>query len=176
MEVNNNSLRIEDVGMIEIDKVEFINRNYCTLESKVKVLDYLKEYKVTPYKSSEAFKNKYSVGAIYKWKKNENLIRETAIKKPKNLTLHKGKSIKYEEIEEKLIEYITININAKNPLTIWSVVSYYEELVPENSNVNYKAKYQRIYRLLKKYGFCIRRPTRQGHLFPLNSHVKIIDY
>ena len=69
MEVNNNSLRIEDVGMIEIDKVEFINRNYCTLESKVKVLDYLKEYKVTPYKSSEAFKNKYSVGAIYKWKK-----------------------------------------------------------------------------------------------------------
>lgn len=54
--------------MMEIDQEQFINRNYCTLESKVKVLDYLKEYKVSPYKASEAFKNKYSVGAIYKWK------------------------------------------------------------------------------------------------------------
>ena len=82
MEVNNNSISIEYVDMMEIDKDEFINRNYCTLESKVKVLDYLKEYKVTPYKASEEFKNKYSIGAIYKWKKNENLIREKAINKP----------------------------------------------------------------------------------------------
>ena len=36
MEINNNSINIEDVDMMEIDKVEFINRNYCTLESKVK--------------------------------------------------------------------------------------------------------------------------------------------
>ena len=110
--------------MMEIDQVQFMNRNYCTLESKVKVLDYTKENKVNPYKASEVFNNKYSVGAIYKWKANENLIREAAIKNPKNLTLHKGEKNKYEEIEEKLLEYITININAKNPLTIWSVVSY----------------------------------------------------
>ena len=68
MEVNNNSINIEDVDMMELDQEQFINRNYCNLESKVKVLDYLKEYKVSPYKASEAFKNKYSVGAIYKWK------------------------------------------------------------------------------------------------------------
>ena len=105
-----------------------MNRNYCTLESKVKVLDYIKENKVNPYKASEEFNNKYSVGAIYKWKANENLIREAVIKNPKNLTLHKGEKNKYEEIEEKLLEYITININAKNPLTIWSVVSYYDKL------------------------------------------------
>ena len=99
MEINNNSIKIEDVDMMEIDKVEFINRNYCTLESKVKVLDYMKENNVNPYKASRVFENKYSVGAIYKWKVNENSIREAAIKKPKNLTLHKGKKKKYEEIE-----------------------------------------------------------------------------
>ena len=71
MEINNNSINIEDIDMMEIDKVEFINRNYSTLESKVKVLDYMKENKVNPYKASHVFENKYSVGAIYKWKVNK---------------------------------------------------------------------------------------------------------
>ena len=47
MEINNNSINMEDVDMMEIDKVEFINRNYCALESKVKVLAYMKEIKST---------------------------------------------------------------------------------------------------------------------------------
>ena len=51
----------------------------------------MKENKDNPYKASHVFENKYSVGDIYKWKVNENSIREAAIKKPKNLTLHKGK-------------------------------------------------------------------------------------
>ena len=128
MEINNNSINIEDVDMMKIDKVEFINRDYCSLVSKIKVLDYMKEKKVNPYKTSRVFENKYCVGSIYKWKLNENSIREAEIKKHKNLILHKGKKTKYEEIEEKLLEYITININAKNPLTIWSVVSYYDKI------------------------------------------------
>ena len=87
---------VEDVDMMEIGQDEVINRNYCTLESKVKVLDYMKEYKATPYKASGAFQNKYSLDVIYKWKKNENLIREAAIINPKNLTFHKGKKAKCE--------------------------------------------------------------------------------
>ena len=97
-------------------------------------------------------------------------------KKHKNLILHKGKKTKYEEIKEKLLEYIIININVKNPLTIWSVVSYYDKFLLESSGGNYKAKYHRIYRFIKKYGFYIRKPTRQGHLFPIDFHIKIISY
>ena len=85
MEINNNSINIEDVDMMEIDKVEFINRIYCTLESKVKALDI--------------------------WKK----IKSTLIKHLVCLKI-KGKKTKYEEIEEKLLEYITININAKKSI------------------------------------------------------------
>lgn len=62
MEVNNDPINIEDVDMMEIDQVQFMNRNFCTLESKVKVLDYIKENKVNPYKASEVFNNKFSVG------------------------------------------------------------------------------------------------------------------
>ena len=56
---------------MKIDKVEFINRHYCNLEYKVKVLDYMKENKVNPYKAYHVFENKYSVGAIYKRKVNK---------------------------------------------------------------------------------------------------------
>ena len=97
-------------------------------------------------------------------------------KNSKNLTLHKGKKTKYEEIEEKLLEYITLNINEKNPLTIWSVVSYYDKLLPETVGEHYKAKYQIVYRFIKKYDFCKRKPTRQGHLFPIDFQIKIISY
>ena len=86
------------------------------------------------------------------------MIREAVIKNTRNLTLHKGKKTKYEEIQEKLLEYITININAKNPITIWSVASYYDKFQQEIIiNNQYKAKYQLIYRFIKKYGFSIRK-------------------
>ena len=49
-------------------------------------------------------------------------------------------------------------------------------MLPESSSDHYKAKYQRVYKFIKKYGFCIRNPTRQGHLFPIDSHIKIISY
>ena len=39
MELNNNTINIEDVDMMEIEQVQFMNTNYCTLEYKVKVLD-----------------------------------------------------------------------------------------------------------------------------------------
>ena len=43
MEVNNNAINIEDVDMMEIEQVQFMNGNYYTLEYKVKVLDYIRE-------------------------------------------------------------------------------------------------------------------------------------
>ena len=69
---------IDDVDMKEIEEGQTTQRKYCTLESKVKVLDYMDDKKVSPYKASEHFYQKYSAGAIYKWQKNADKIRNTA--------------------------------------------------------------------------------------------------
>ena len=97
-------------------------KEFIELESKVKILDYMEHMKVSPYKASEHFEHKYSARAIYKWKKKSGEIRNTAKYKPKNHTLHQGKKPDLVEIEKQLLEYIALNINAKNPLTIWTKV------------------------------------------------------
>ena len=61
------------------------------MESKVKVLDYMDDNKLISYKASELFEQKYSAGAIYKWQKNADKIKNTAKYKPKIHTLHPGK-------------------------------------------------------------------------------------
>ena len=50
---------IEDVDMKEIEKGQLKQRICWVLESKVKVLDYMDDTKVTPYKTSEHFVRKY---------------------------------------------------------------------------------------------------------------------
>lgn len=52
------SMDLDDVDMKEIEVDQSKERNYCTLESKVKVLDYVEDMKVSPYKASEHFEHK----------------------------------------------------------------------------------------------------------------------
>ena len=61
---------INDVDMEKIEEGQTTQRKYWTLESKVKILDYMNDKKVSPYKASKYFYHKYSAGAIYKWKKS----------------------------------------------------------------------------------------------------------
>ena len=37
------------------------------------------------------------------------------------------------EIEEKLLEFIALNLNAKNPVSIWTIVTYCDKIYPEKS-------------------------------------------
>ena len=63
---------LEDVDMKEIEEDQSKERKYCTFEFKIKVLDYMEDMKVSPYKASEHFEHKYSASLIYKWKKMQN--------------------------------------------------------------------------------------------------------
>ena len=94
---------IDDVDMKEIEEDQTTQRKYWTLESKVKVLDYMDDKKVSPYQTSEYFDHKYSADAIYKWHKNADKIRNTAGYKPKIHILHPGKKPDLAEIEKKII-------------------------------------------------------------------------
>ena len=80
--------------------------------------------KVSPYKTSEHFDHKYSADAIYKQQKNTDKIRNTLGYKPKIHTLHPGKKPDLAEIEAKLLEFFALNLNAKNPVTILTIITY----------------------------------------------------
>ena len=124
---------IDDVDMKEIEEGQTTQKKYCTLKSKIKLLDYMNDNKVSPYKASEHFEHKYSADAIYKWQKNADKIGNTAKYKPKINTLHPGKISDLVEIEEKLLEFIELNLNAKNPVTIWTIVTYWDKIYTINS-------------------------------------------
>ena len=109
--------------------------------------------KISPFKVSEHFDHKYSASVIYKWQKNTDKIRNTAGYKPKIHTLHPGKKPDLAEIEEKLLEFIALNLNAKNPVTIWTIITYCDKIFPEKSKDSFNTKYIRIYRFVKKHGF-----------------------
>jgi len=96
--------------------------------------------------------------------------------KPKIHTLHPGNKPDLAEIEEKLLEFLALNLNAKNPVTIWTIVTYCDKIYPEKSKDSFNTKYIRIYRFIKKHGFTVRKPTKQGHLFPKNSYDLVVNY
>ena len=77
-------------------------------------------------------------------KKSEQ-IRNTAKYKPKNHTLYPGQKPDLFEIEEQLLDFIALNINAKNPLTIWTIVTYCDKIYPEKAKDPFNTKYIRIY-------------------------------
>ena len=108
-------------------------------------------------------------------KKSEQ-IRNTAKYKPKNHTLYPGQKPDLFEIEEQLLDFIALNINAKNPLTIWTIVTYCDKIYTEKAKDLFNTKYIRIYLFIKKHGFTVRKPTKQGHIYPKNSFELIINY
>ena len=105
----------------------------------------------------------------------QNKSRNTAKYKPTNHTFHPGKKPDLAKIEELLIEFIALNLNAKNPLTIWIIVAYYDKIYPEKLKDRFNTKYIRIYRFIKKDGFTVRKTNKQGHLYPKNSF-ELINY
>ena len=155
---------IDDVDMKEIEEDQTTQRKYWTLESKVKVLDYMDDKKVSPYKTSEHFDHKYWADAIYKWQKNADKIRNTLGYKPKIHTLHPGKKPDLTEIEEKLLEFIALNLDDKNPVTIWTIITYCDKIFPEKSKDSFNTKYIRIYRFVKKHGFYSEK-TKKRRVF-----------
>lgn len=73
--------------------------------------------------------------------------------KPNNLTLHQRRKIDYESIEGKILEFIALNINAKIPIIIWSIVTFCDKLIPEKVKENFMAKYMKIYIFIKNIDF-----------------------
>ena len=100
--------------------------------------------------------------------KNENLIKKSVKdNKPTNRTIHKGRKKDYESIHwRKNIRFIVLNINTKKSITVLSLITLCDKLIPEKSKDNSMTKYMRIYRFIKIHCFSVRKPTRQGHLFP----------
>ena len=84
-----------------------------------------------------------------------------------------GKKPDIAEIEDKLLEFIALNLNAKNPLTIWTIVNYWDKNYPEKAKDSFNTKNIRIYRFIKKHGFTVRKPTKQGHLYILKIILKL---
>lgn len=78
------------------------------------------------------------------------------------------KKFEYAKIEEQLLEFISLNINAKNPITIWTIETYCDPLMPEKAQDLYNTKYIRINCFIKN-GFALRTSARIGHLYPKNS-------
>jgi hypothetical protein len=55
--------------MQELDNGQTTNRQYYSLESRVKVLNYIKDNNASPYKASEYFDFKYSLAQYINGKK-----------------------------------------------------------------------------------------------------------
>ena len=173
----NFSVKINHVNVNIIDD-HSTAKKFCTLETKVKVLDYIKEHNISPYKASEYFNFQYSPSSIYKWVKKEDEIRDLAKEKPRNLTVHQGRKsdLGFINVEEQLLEYISLNLKTKTPITLRNLISYWDKLAPEKANDSFNAKKMRVYRFIKKNGFSISTKDKKGQLCQKDSTILIINY
>ena len=110
--------------------------------------------------------------------KKEDEIRDSAREKPRNLTLHPGRKsdLGYINIEEKLLEFIALNLKEKTPITINNLISYWDKLAPEKANDSFSAKKMRVYRFIKKNGFSIKTQNKQGQLSKKDTTNSLINY
>ena len=133
-----------------INNRESGKKNNITLESKVKVLNYIKDTNCSITQAQIHFDNKYSYGSIYKWIPNKDKIYEKAQLNNTKFTIHPGRKSKFESIEEELLNFINFNIKAKLPIIVWSLVRQMDRIDPEQIKDNEHTKYMRIYRFIKK--------------------------
>ena len=150
-------------------------KNNISLESKVKVLDYIKDTNYSITQAQIHFDNKYSYGSIYKWILNKDKIYEKAQINYSKFTINPGRKPKFEFVEEELLNFINFNIKSKLPITVWSLVRHLNKIDPEQIKDNEHTKYMRIYRFIKK-GFTIRSPTHKGRLYSYDSFNIILDW
>lgn len=150
-------------------------KNNISLESKVKVLDYIKDTNCSITQAQIHFDNKYSYGSIYKWIPNKDKTYEKAQINYSKFTIHLGRKPKFEFVEEELLNFINFNIKAKLPITVLSLVRHLDKIDPEQIKDNEHTKYMRIYRFIKK-GFTIRSPTHKGRLYSYDSFNIILDW
>ena len=98
--------------------------------------------------------------------------QEEDLKSQKNkairITIHKGPTPKFNDIENNLIEFIEFNRKLNNPVTTWCIANELFKYYPNLKNDNYLNITKWIYRFLERNNFTFRRST-VGQELPLNN-------
>ena len=89
--------------------------------------------------------------------------------KATRITIHKGPTPKFNDIEKNLIEFIEFNRKLNNPVTTWCIANELFKYYPNLKNDNYLNITKWIYRFLERNNFTFRRSTHVGQELPLNT-------
>ena len=92
------------------------------------------------------FHNKYSFYSIYKRITNKDMIYQKAGINNTKLTVHPRPKLKFDNVEDQIINFNNFNIKARLPITVWSLVREFDKLAPETIKDNVHTKYTRVYR------------------------------
>ena len=76
-------------------------------------------------------------------------------------TLHKGRQVKYPDINNKLIDYIEFNLKWVLLLTTWSLLLELYKYVPERKEYKIKSKLELLYHFMKRNGNSFRKGTKE---------------
>ena len=88
--------------------------------------------------------------------------------------MHPGTKIIFEEIEDKLFQFVEFNRKQGIPVTTSGLLIRFRQLNPEEKDLTNETLNKRIYRFLKRYNLSIRRPTHIGRGIYANNF-KIAD-
>lgn len=164
--------------MEDSNNKRFNKRHHYTMKEKLEIINYyhaVDEKGNKLHTKSEILK-KYNIDhkSLEYWEKNEIKIKDSDNLNKK--TLHKGRPNTFTEEEEKKILFnIEASLSENIPLSYIDATKIIMQLhIDSIKNLDISTIYMRVYRLLKKNYFVIRRGTHLGKTLPDDANTKTI--
>ena len=149
---------------------------HIKVKNKYSIKDKLKYIKLAEETSIHKVAEKYSIDrkSIREWISQKNIFLSSSDR----FKLPSGgrKANLSTEKESKIIDWINLNRELKNCVSIYSIILYIQKIDEEFKDKTYSAQKMIVHRFLKKNGYCLRSPSHIGQPLPNNYNQLFFDF